>query len=353
MISISLGEETRRLLVDVSASEGATFFHDVKLIYHAIADNLKKHLPLKNTFLKDLHVLDPASRTEPDSADTMIRVARAIPKLLNDIEIDHIRYECMTYAAENIDESWYIKRKYQDSNGNNHVEHHRIDYYWNKVLSLTTVFGLPKYPTLSKVVKNILIISHGNSDVERGFNVNEHSVTENRTLLSLSSINGLRSMWDAINFFGSGLSHRVPITIDMIPAVQKPKSVYNQEQLSLKSIADQEKEQNEKHENITEEMKKLIDREHQLLFKQKSLQDEQKKAQLLLGEGRQRLDNALKKDNIIDAQAASALIGAGDEKVKLISEELIQVTDELLIIRSKRKKISFLMHNQPKTKGKR
>ena len=90
-----------------------------------------------------------------------------------------------------------------------------------------------------------------------------------------------------------------------------------------------------------------------MLFKQKSLQDEQKKAQLLLGEGRQRLDNALKKDNIIDAQAANALIGAGDEKVKLISEELIKVTDELLIIRSKRKKKSFLMHNQPKTKGKR
>ena len=122
----------------------------------------KKHLPLKNTFLKDLHVLDRASRTKPDSVDTMIRVARAIPKLLNDIEIDHIRYECMTYAAENIDESCYIKRKYQDSNGNNHVEHHRIDYYWNKVLWLTTVFGLPKYPRLSKVVQNLLIISHGN-----------------------------------------------------------------------------------------------------------------------------------------------------------------------------------------------
>ena len=144
-----------------------------------------------------------------------------------------------------------------------------------------------KYPTISKVVKNILIISYGNSDVERGFGVNEHSVTENRTLLSLSSINGLRSMWDAINFFGSGLSHRVLITIDMIRAVQKAKSVYNQEQLSLKSIADQEKEKNEKHENITEEMKKLVDREHQLLFKQKSLQDEQKKVQLLSGEGRQ------------------------------------------------------------------
>ncbi|CAF4666755.1 unnamed protein product, partial [Rotaria magnacalcarata] len=60
--------------------------------------------------------------------------------------------------------------------------------------------GLPKYPTLSKIVKNILIISHGNLDVERGFSINEHIVTENRALLSLYSINGFRSTWDAIKF---------------------------------------------------------------------------------------------------------------------------------------------------------
>ncbi len=106
-----------------------------------------------------------------------------------------------------------------------------------------------------------------------------------------------------------------------------------------------------KHENTNEEMKKLIDQENQLLFKQKNLQDEQKKAQLLMGKGRQRLDNALKKADLIDAQAANALIGAGDEKVKLISDELIKVTDELLKIQSKRK--NFLPHVQPSKNKKR
>ncbi|CAF3309399.1 unnamed protein product [Rotaria socialis] len=311
-----------------------------------IVDNLKKHLPLKNTFLKDLHVLDPVSRTKQDSADTMIRVGRAIPKLLSNAEIDRIRHEFMMYAAETIDQSWYIKNKYHDSDDNNHTEYQQIDYYWNKTLSLTTSFGLPKYPTLSKVVKNIFIISHGNSDVERGFSINEHIVTENRTLLSLSSINGLRSTWDAIKFYGVGSPHRVPIKIDMIRAVQKSKSVYNQEQLSLKSLADREKEQSEKHQRTNEEVKKLIDRENQLLSKQKGLHDKQKKAQLLVDEGRQRLDNALKKADIIDAQAANALIGAGDEQVKLISDKLFKITDELLKIQSKRKNV--LSHVQNK-----
>jgi hypothetical protein len=45
-------------------------------------------------------------------------------------------------------------------------------------------------------------------------------------------------------------------------------------------------------------MKKLIDQENHLLSKQKNLQVEQKKAQFLVGEGRQRLDDALKKADI-------------------------------------------------------
>jgi hypothetical protein len=198
------GEETRRLLSELSAADRTIFFNDVKIIYHAIAEYLKTRLPLKNKFLRDVQILDPSLRTEPNSVDQMIRVARAIPGLLNDMEIDRIRGEWMMYANETIDESWYVKNRYQDLDGNIRIEHHRIDVYWNKVVSLTTNVGLPKYPTMAKVIKNVLIVSHGNSDVERGFSTNEHIVTENRTLLSASSINGLRATWDAVNFVGSG-----------------------------------------------------------------------------------------------------------------------------------------------------
>ena len=40
---------------------------------------------------------------------------------------------------------------------------------------------------------------------------------------------------------------------------------------------------------------------------------------------------------MLDAQAANALIGAGDEQGKSISEEMKKVADELLKIQSKRK----------------
>ena len=292
-------------------------------------------------FLKDLCVFDPASKMEPNSAEAVIRIGRAIPKLLTDAEIDRIRYEYIMYTDETIDESWYIKNEYPDSDGNRQIEYHRVDYYWNKVLSLTTNFGVPKYPILAKILQNTLILSHGNSDVRRVFNVGEPMLTEHRTSLSTSSINGLRSTWDAIKFFGSGSPHLVSIRNDMVSAAQKSKSLYYQEQLSLKAIAERERKENEIYENTNEEIKKLTDQENQLLFKQKSLQDEQKKAQVLVAEGRQRLDNALKKADLLDAQVANAIIGTGDEKVKSILDDLIDVTDELTIIQSRRENLFF------------
>ncbi len=48
----------------------------------------------------------------------MVRVGREITQLLNDTEIDRIRREWMMNATETIDESWYVKNRYQDSDGN-------------------------------------------------------------------------------------------------------------------------------------------------------------------------------------------------------------------------------------------
>lgn len=101
------------------------------------------------------------------------------------------------------------KKKSNDFEGEEHIEYHEIDYYWNKILSIVQSNGYLKYPTLSKLVKNVLIISHGNADVERGFSTNGNLLTEERTLLSEKSINGLRQTYDAVEFSGYGSVHKV------------------------------------------------------------------------------------------------------------------------------------------------
>jgi hypothetical protein len=184
------------------------FFEDVKKVYHGIAQYLKTNLPLSNSFLRDAQILHPSLKTVRNT-DQIVRIGRSVPSLLSDNEIDRLRDEWLAYSIEDTKEEWSIKGNRKDSSGNDHVVYQRIDYYWSQVLALKTTDGRPKYPVLAKLVKNILIISHGNADVERGFSINENIVRENRSLLSESSINGLRSTYDAVHFVGSGSSHKV------------------------------------------------------------------------------------------------------------------------------------------------
>ncbi|CAF4273778.1 unnamed protein product [Rotaria sp. Silwood2] len=202
-------EQTRKLIPSLNFDEKKSFFQDVRKIYITIANYLKKNLPLNNMLLRDLQVLDHLSRTDQSSGDRIVRIARSIPNLLDDREIDKLENEWTLYSVELVDRSWYIKDEYVDSNGNNQIKYHSIDYYWNNVFSILTKNGISKYPTLTKLIKNVLIITHGNADVERGFSINSNILTENRSSLSESSINGLRLVYDAVKVFGNESAHKV------------------------------------------------------------------------------------------------------------------------------------------------
>ncbi|CAF3660668.1 unnamed protein product [Rotaria sp. Silwood1] len=179
-------EQTRKLISSLNFDEKKSFYQDVRKIYITIANYLKKNLPLNNMLLRDLQVLDHSSRTDRSSEN-----------------------EWALYSVELVDRSWYIKDEYVDSNGNNQIKYHSIDYYWNNVFSILTKNGISKYPTLTKLIKNVLIITHDNADVERGFSINSNILRENRSSLSESSINGLRLVYDKVKLFGSGSAHKV------------------------------------------------------------------------------------------------------------------------------------------------
>lgn len=207
-----LGDETRKSLTSLSKEERESFLQDVRNIYQSIASYLKSSLPLNNLFLRGVKILGVSHRSDPEGSDAIVRIGRYIPGLLSSSEIDLLSDEWLMYSVEVIDDSWIIKRKYNDPEGMEHVEYHGIDFYWNKVLSIVRSSGHPKYATLSKLIKNVLIISHGNADVERGFNTNGNILTEERSLLSEKSLNGLRATYDAVEFCGSGSAHKVKIS---------------------------------------------------------------------------------------------------------------------------------------------
>jgi len=92
----------------------------------------------------------------------------------------------------------------------------RVDHFWRDVLATAYSDGsTPKYPVLSVFVKSLLVITHGNSDVERGFSDSGHSVTAERAALSEASINGLRSTRNGLKLFDEK-PHLVPMTHEFL-----------------------------------------------------------------------------------------------------------------------------------------
>ena len=176
-----IGEAAGKQLSMLTQQERETFFDDVRKIYHGIAQYFKLNLPPNNSFLRDVQILHHSLRNVQNS-DQIIRIARAIPQLLSDGEIDRLCDECLAYFIEVIDEKWIVQSKQEDSNGDDHVTYERIDYYGNQGLAIAATDGRPKYPILGKLIKNVLIISHENADVEHGFSINQNIVTRDRSL---------------------------------------------------------------------------------------------------------------------------------------------------------------------------
>ncbi|KAH9377747.1 hypothetical protein HPB48_014392 [Haemaphysalis longicornis] len=54
----------------------------------------------------------------------------------------------------------------------------RVDVHWAKVFSLKTSMGGQRYPLMSKLIKALLCLPHGNANLERGFIENTSSKDE-------------------------------------------------------------------------------------------------------------------------------------------------------------------------------
>ena len=73
--------------------------------------------------------------------------------------------------------------------------------YWSRVATERDGLGNPKYNNLMVVVKVALCISRGHwqADLERGFSINKHVVSETRVKLKQHTILAIRTVKDVIN----------------------------------------------------------------------------------------------------------------------------------------------------------
>jgi hypothetical protein len=85
----------------------------------------------------------------------------------------------LTATSSFLDQASNFSRHIPEGNHDGTREH-RLDQFFYSVLG-----SKPQYAELYKVIKIVLLLSHGNAEVERGFSVNKHLLHDNVTEKSL------------------------------------------------------------------------------------------------------------------------------------------------------------------------
>ena len=101
----------------------------------------------------------------------------------------------------------------------------RVDHFWRKVFGGIDSSG-DKFVVSPKMVKCALALCHSNTDVERSLSVNKKMLTKMNTRKNEETINGLRSTNVAVQAYGH--TSKVPITLEMVKAVQNLHKLYSQ-----------------------------------------------------------------------------------------------------------------------------
>ncbi|CAF4128443.1 unnamed protein product [Rotaria magnacalcarata] len=300
---LEIGEITRNELQEMPTNEKIKFMQDVRDIYKTIARELTRTLPVTNNFLQNLQFMHPLQRHHESSSKSLMIIARDLPQLLSDDDLDYLNGEWRLYENETIPEEWYQQKT--TSGGSDEI---------------------------------LLSLSHGNADVERGFSENAALITDDRSSLSDISINGLRATKDAVKFYGQGKVHEVPICKGLLDNVKEAHSRCQVDQERKQRIL-KEKEAIEAAAKLTKNKELiLVEKEQNLIDQHKILQEDLENASKMLNEGNSRLEAAVATKNFAGVEMAQLLIGGAKKKLDVLKTQLGDNTDQMNQLRKKLKK---------------
>lgn len=132
----------------------------------------------------------------------------------------------------------------------------RLDSFWMMLLGETT-----KWENLKNFVRLILILSHGNSHLERGFSINKECLVENQTEISLVA---QRCVFDSVSVAGG--VDKVEVGKSMIYSIRHSYSRYQQALESRKKSEEAEKTVKEQKKRAAREVKELQEKKKKLMM---------------------------------------------------------------------------------------
>ncbi|KAH8025940.1 hypothetical protein HPB51_014273 [Rhipicephalus microplus] len=226
-----VGTDTEKSMLEWDSSEKKRFYLGARAFYLACAKDLLQKLPLDNRVLQSASLLNWQSTNVESEVRALKYLVSQLPQVIKHEEV-----------SSAIDE-WHMLKC--DSNSDLlALGGERIDVRWGKIFELKSPGGQPKYPLLSRLVKCLLCLPHGNADCERGFSENKRFY-ENRYSLCIASINGLRQTKTYLRRY-DGDATKVPLSTELLQSVRRSRARYTertasaQQSESRKRLGDQD-----------------------------------------------------------------------------------------------------------------
>ncbi|XP_048511379.1 uncharacterized protein LOC125500995 [Athalia rosae] len=194
----------------------------------------------------------------------------------------------------------------------------RIDHFWREIMKLKTGLGEQKYPNISKIVKASLSLSHGSADIERGFSSSGRILTQDKTAMSLKTLNAKIYIKDGMKRF-QNKPELVPMTKKLILAAESAHLKYKNYLEEVARAAKEEevtrnaeKPEIEKKRALKEKMeqsrKKLKILETEFKSADQEEKQQRKLADKLFTEANDRLNRAIGNKDMEEIQLAQSML---------------------------------------------
>ncbi|XP_067136817.1 uncharacterized protein [Centruroides vittatus] len=259
--------------------------------------------PIQCKLLKSLTCLQPSNISEKSTYKDIVSIARALPC---DIAEDTLQDEWRLLQFERVERDW------TDSTDE------RIDSYWSQYFKLVDSLGNARYPSVTKLVKSALTLSHGNADVERGFSISRRALPPDRASMSERMLNSLLIVKEGLNMYDQS-PHLVPITKDLLKLAASAHRNYQEQLENEKKLKEEEKQkkraEEEAQKHFEEHQKKTVCDKEKIMALQQSLKQKKveeselhETGQVLLEAANKKLEKAINSNNMNEIRAAHVML---------------------------------------------
>lgn len=306
--------------------------------FKAIALHILKKSCYKNDLVRSLKYIGPLHILDVESSQHIMKIARQMP---------------FKVSPTIIDEWSLLKATVQINNLSTYKG--RIDDFYVKIFDAVGIDNSPMYPSLSKVIKSVLTISHGQADIERGLSESSLILTDDKTNLSVRALNARLNIKSVIKLFFENDHTLVPIDKNFISSARRAhrSHVLYVEECKRKEAEQKKAEMDKERKKLDEaaNIEKIVKEKNSIkqiesVLKEKE-KENQRNAKKLLEEANERLKAAIHKKNLSEISLAQGMIEGA--KIMIDTEEG-KTTEILKLKTTVEKRQSALIENFIKKK---